>query len=77
MDGSKGEKGGRKGSCAPPETELLLPLIYRAHRAVIFAIAQPSCGGGSFMNTFICQKAEQTDRQAGRQTNKLTNKTNK
>jgi len=26
------------------------------------------------MNTFIRQKAEQTDRQAGRQTNKLTNK---
>jgi len=26
------------------------------------------------MNTFICQKAEQTDRQADRQTNKLTNK---
>jgi len=24
------------------------------------------------MNTFICQKAEETDRQAGRQTNKQT-----
>jgi len=34
-------------------------------------------GDERLMNTFIRQKAEQTDRQAGRQTNKLKNKTNK